>query len=200
MRQDILVITGPVASGKTALAERLLEEIPGSARMVTHTTRPPRRKADGTYEIHEKDYIFVDKVSFMYEYERLKAIFEFTERSGVYYGSSKHVIERLLRSSTLVIAVVDPKGVLSYKERYRRRVLAVSLCIPEEDALRRLTKRALSEESYDQRVKELLKDKVFLAEHRQHIDLWVDNPDGGFEGMAEKVLRALGTHLTIKTA
>lgn len=200
MRQDILVITGPVASGKTALAERLLQEVPQSARMVTHTTRPPRKKTDGTYEIHEKDYIFTDRVSFIYEYERLMNIFEFTERGGVYYGGSHHALERLLRSHALVIAVVDPKGVISYQARYGERVLSVALRVPEDHALRRLSRRALSREAWNQRIEESLKDKAFLEEHHHHIDLWVDNPDGGFEGAVVKVLGSLVAHKTAQTA
>ncbi len=38
----IITLTGPTASGKTSIARRLLEEIPGSSMVLSLTTRAPR--------------------------------------------------------------------------------------------------------------------------------------------------------------
>lgn len=191
MHRDILVITGTALQEKVVLAERFLREVPEATRLVTHTTRIPQKKRDGTYEIHEKDYIFLDKVSFTYEYEKLKTIFEFTERSGVYYGSSRVMLESLLLSHPSVVVLVDPKGALSYQARYGYRVLTVALSVPENEIRQRSSPTALMRGSFEDKVQRTLKDKHILDEHRRRFDLWVDITPGWEEGAAQRVLGSL---------
>ena len=56
----MLVLSSPSGAGKTTIARRLLQEDPGIAMSISHTTRRKRGvETDG------KDYHFVDKDTFV---------------------------------------------------------------------------------------------------------------------------------------
>ena len=56
----MLVLSSPSGAGKTTIARRLLQEDPGIAMSISHTTRQKRGvETDG------KDYHFVDKDTFV---------------------------------------------------------------------------------------------------------------------------------------
>ncbi len=55
----MLVLSSPSGAGKTSIARRLLQEDPGIALSISHTTRQKRKG-----ETEGKDYHFVDKDAF----------------------------------------------------------------------------------------------------------------------------------------
>ncbi len=104
----LVVLAGPSGAGKTTLARRLVEEVPGFEFSVSTTTRPPRgEERDGT------DYFFVSDDRFD-ELVRLGYFLEWAGVHGRRYGTSRDwVCERLAagRSVVLDIDVVGARNV-----------------------------------------------------------------------------------------
>ena len=111
----IIVLVGQTASGKTTLA-RYLEQC-GFERIVTYTTRPPRKgEQDG------KDYHFIPEDDFL---EKVDEGF-FAERTEyhaefghVCYGTSKESLET--RSGESKVIVLNPNRFSMTNSRYRRK-------------------------------------------------------------------------------
>jgi len=110
----LLVIAGPAGSGKSTLCDRLVQEDPGFARVVTTTTRAPR---DG--EVNGIHYHFFTPE----EFECKVTAGEFLEWAQVHghnrrrlYGTLKSsVLEPLARGHNLVLSV-DVQGVESFRQ------------------------------------------------------------------------------------
>jgi guanylate kinase len=103
----LLVIAGPAGSGKTTLCQRLVAEVPGVARVITCTTRPPR---DG--EVHGRDYYFHSDA----EFDRLIAAGAFLEWARVHgserrYGTLKREIHDQLDRQVDLCMNIDVQGV-----------------------------------------------------------------------------------------
>lgn len=128
-RGSLLVISGPSGVGKTTIARRLAE-IPGIARVVTATTRPPRPgEADG------RDYRFLGRDQF----EAAAARGEFLEHAeidGNLYGTPREAVEQELRAGRLVLLDIDVQGARSVRAA-GLPALAVFVDPPSREELRR---------------------------------------------------------------
>jgi guanylate kinase len=106
----LLVLAGPAGSGKTTLCNRMVAEVPGFARVVTTTTRPPRPgETDGV------DYHFLSSEQF----EAKVTAGKFLEWAWVHqknrYGTlASSVFGPLAEGRSLVINV-DVQGVENFR-------------------------------------------------------------------------------------
>jgi len=135
----IVVLTGKRAVGKSTLQASLLRHLPGSAKVVTYTTRPPEVR-DGKQDVNGQDYHFVSKEEFLKLRKRRK-LFEWSKRGKYYYGSSKGDIAEQLKKHPVVLMAIDPKGAMSYKQVFGDRAFVVALWASEEELKRRLCDR-----------------------------------------------------------
>jgi guanylate kinase len=103
-RGIFVVIIGPSAVGKTTLVDALLKSVPGSARLITNTTRAPRPG-----EIDGRDYFFLTREEFARRRDEGE-FFEWAETHANFYGSSRSVLERMLAEHPVVLAILDVKG------------------------------------------------------------------------------------------
>ena len=101
-----IVISGPSGVGKTTIARKLIEKIPGSKEVVSCTTRLMRDgEADG------RDYYFITEG----EFKKLiddNGFLEWVEIYGNYYGTPMAE----LRSMGPKVLVLDIKGVEEIKK------------------------------------------------------------------------------------
>jgi guanylate kinase len=133
----MLVLSSPSGAGKTTLARRLVEEEPGIAMSVSHTTRPMRKgETDG------KDYHFVDRETFT----RMRDEGAFLEWAMVfenYYGTTRKPVERVLSEGRDVLFDVDWQGALSLRAEAKDDVVTVFILPPTAaDLEQRLNVRA----------------------------------------------------------
>lgn len=146
----LLVIAGPAGSGKSTLCDRLVAEVPGFARVVTTTTRPPRAgEMDGVH------YHFFTPA----EFERRIAAGEFLEWAQVHgdnryrlYGTLKSsVLEPLAAGQNLVMSI-DVQGVEGLRqaarsnELLRRSMTTVFIVVDRERLIARMQARAKDHE------------------------------------------------------
>ncbi|MGB3543291.1 guanylate kinase [Rubrivirga sp.] len=123
----LLVLTAPSGAGKTTIARRLMDEVPGLTFSVSATTRAPR-----TGEVDDVHYHFLDADTFV---ERIEAG-DFLEHEEVYpgrfYGTLRPELEALaLRGDVRAVVLdIDVKGAINVKRIYGDDVLTLFVAPP----------------------------------------------------------------------
>ncbi len=133
----MLVLSSPSGAGKTTLSRRLIEDEPGIAMSVSHTTRPQRKgEKDG------RDYHFVDRDTFT----RMRERGEFLEWAVVfdnYYGTTRRPVEQALADGRDVLFDVDWQGAAALRDQAKDDVVTVFILPPTAgDLEQRLNVRA----------------------------------------------------------
>ena len=100
----LFIVSAPSGTGKTTLVERLVREVPGLVLSRSYTSRAAR---DG--EQDGVDYNFVSRARFK-ALVRDRALLEWAEVFGNYYGTSAADTDALLASGQDVVLVIDVQG------------------------------------------------------------------------------------------
>lgn len=128
MKGDLFVVSAPSGAGKTTLCRRLLEELPGIAFSVSHTTRAPRKEErDGV------SYHFVSRQRFI-EMREAGEFLEWAEVHGNLYGTSKGEVTSRLSRGEDVLLDIDVQGARRIRERFPEAV-SVFVLPPSWEAL-----------------------------------------------------------------
>jgi guanylate kinase len=146
----LIVIAGPAGSGKSTLCDRLVQERPEFARVVTTTTRAPREG-----EIHGVHYHFFRPEEFRTRVARgefLEWAKVHGDNDGRLYGTLKSsVLDHLARGQNLVMSI-DVQGVDSLRRvaatdaRLRRALHTVFVVVDHERLVARMRERAKDHE------------------------------------------------------
>jgi len=185
MKGKFIVIVGPSASGKTELVSVLVKKVPGSARLITMTTRPRRPN-----ETHEKDYFFITKAEFE---KRIEGgdFFEYAEVYGNLYGSSKKILDSFLQKFKYVFAIIDVQGAQTLKSKIKDAHTIFIRPGSIDDIRTRLIKvrKGIDEDE--------LKKRIETAEHELSLastfDAVVDNKEGRFDDAVESVMKIISS-------
>ncbi len=161
------ILSGPTGSGKTTLAQRLVQEFPTVVVSVSFTTRDPRHM-----EVEGRDYFFVSEKEFK---QRISAgdFLEHVELYGCYYGTSREWVQQQCVQGKHVFLVIDTQGARMVKQSLK--CCSIFLVPPSLGELeRRLELR--STESKDVIQKRLEWDKKEIEASRDY-DYQVVNDD-----------------------
>lgn len=151
---NLIVLSAPSGSGKTSLARRVVEEVPGVKFSVSHTTRPPRRG-----ERHGVEYFFVGENEFK-EMIRRRAFLEHAHVYGHYYGTSRSFVDSMLKAGDDVLLDIDVQGAMKVKTKVPGAVM-VFVFPPSLEVLRqRLKRRGLDDESIIEKRLQVAKDEI----------------------------------------
>lgn len=149
----LIVFSAPSGSGKTSIVRYLMEQPElNLAFSVSATSRKPRGK-----EKHGVDYYFIDKKEFLAEVAT-DAFAEWEEvYKGLYYGTYKKEIDRLLKEGKNVIFDIDVVGGLNIKKLYPNKTLAVFVKTPSISVLEERLRNRKTD------TKEKIKERVAKA-------------------------------------
>lgn len=182
----IVIISAASGTGKTTVIKRVLDLEPELFYSVSATTREKRPN-----EVHGKDYLFVDHVTFKKWIQEGKLL-EWAEVYGEYYGTPRQPIEEALSNGKSVIADLDVHGMKKLKEVYGENAVSVFLFPPDfETLVERLRKRSeQTGESEEQLKIRINKAKEELSNARFY-DYWVLNEDDMAEEAALRIIHIL---------
>ena len=135
MSKIILTITGPSGSGKSSVL-RLLDEVYGVPRIITCTTRAPRKKEkDGV------DYHFVSIEEYCKEANKIAPV----HFAGNYYCIRESDIQEQFELSNILVVVVEPTGAKMLKDALDGRngvcVRNIYINVPPKAALSYMARR-----------------------------------------------------------
>ena len=128
----LLVLTAPSGAGKTTLARRLMDEVPGLRFSVSATTRPARPGEENDVHYH---FLTPD------EFSARLAAGEFLEHEEVYpgrlYGTLRPELEAFAARDDVraVVLDVDVKGAVNVKRLYGDAALTMFVEPPSLAAL-----------------------------------------------------------------
>jgi guanylate kinase len=112
-REGILfVVSAPSGAGKTSLCKAITDSLGNLTHSVSYTTRKPRPG-----EIDGRDYYFVAEERF----RQMVDAGDFAEYAQVHsnhYGTSKRVLNDMIREGIDVILDIDTQGARQIKENY----------------------------------------------------------------------------------
>ena len=143
--QILFVVSGPSGSGKETVISGTLERLPGLARVVTYTTRAPRKG-----EVPGRQYHFVNAS----EFERLVTAGEIFESETV-YGSNRYGSPRYATSGTPsgdLIMELDPKGFLRMRDARTSPTVGIFLLVPDRATLRERIMARAQEQDLERRL------------------------------------------------
>ena len=100
----LFILSGPAGCGKTTLCNRMIAELPQIKRVVTSTTRAPRKG-----EVDKSDYYFFDQKTFE---KKINAgeFYEYAQVHGNLYGTLKSEIQEKLASGNDLLLNIDVQG------------------------------------------------------------------------------------------
>ena len=129
----ILVLVGPTGSGKTQVAQEILQRSPRFEKLVSYTTNAPAVSADDRW------YHYVPAEEF-HALEESGEMFESTVYGNHCYGSRKSDVEAILASGKHVLTVMDICGAMAMKTHFDR-VITVYLKREKRDLLTAIVER-----------------------------------------------------------
>ena len=159
-RGKVFIFSAPSGAGKTTIVHEMLRRHPEFCFSISATTRNAR-----AHETHGKDYYFISKEEF-FHYIRIGAFLEWEEvYQGVFYGTLKTEIERLLNEGHHVVFDVDVKGGSNLKAHFKANALAFFISPPSIEILKeRLIKRGTeSPSSIETRIQKAEKEMGYAS-------------------------------------
>ena len=157
----MFILSSPSGAGKTTLVKKISRNKNFSVS-ISHTTRPPRPN-----EKHGKDYYFISKNNF----KKLIKKDEFLEHAKVfdnYYGSSKKIVKKELKSGKNIIFDIDWQGTRQIRNKKLSYKLLTIFILPpsKKELMKRLIKRENKNiKTVKKRMKEFKKDLMKWQEY-----------------------------------
>ena len=172
--KNMIVLSGPSASGKTEVAKLLMQKY-GIKRVITTTTRAMRKG-----EVDGIDYYFVTKERFQ-EMINEGLFVEYTNYNGNFYGSLKSEV-----ADNKVIAI-EPNGMRAYIALNDPHIIVFYLDVCEKVRRERMLMRGDAPEAVEQRIKE---DKVrFEKGNLPSVDVLVDSQNYNQDEVSDYIYR-----------
>jgi guanylate kinase len=163
----VIIITGTSGSGKTTIANKLLEIYPSKLKRIkTTTTRKIRNEDDN------ESYDFVSQYSFLDDIQNEEFI-EYEEvYENVYYGTKNQSIEEALKDPNKHhIICIDVKGATTLKSKLKENCLTI-FCDPiNYDTI----KQRLIERGEDSNKEERLKKFNLEMSYKDTFDIKIDS-------------------------
>ncbi len=170
MKGSLIILSAPSGAGKTTIEKFLLKEIPNLVKVITCTTRKPRKD-----EKNGVDYIFLSNEEFEKRIKEGKFL-EYALVHGRYYGTPKDEVIKEIDKGKDVILTIDVQGAIYIKNNFSKEfdITTIFIIPPSIDELiRRLKLRGEDEDEINRRLNSLKKEVPMW----KHYDYLVINED-----------------------
>nr|WP_314266489.1 guanylate kinase [uncultured Moellerella sp.] len=170
MHGTLYIVSAPSGAGKSSLIQALLKTQPlyDTQVSVSHTTRSMRPG-----EIHGEHYYFISQDEFLKMIEE-DAFLEHASVFGNYYGTSRKVIEDVLKSGVDIFLDIDWQGAKQIRHSMPT-ARSIFILPPSQDELyRRLRGRG---QDSDEVIKKRMAQAVAEIEHYDEYDYLIVNDD-----------------------
>ncbi len=157
-KSKVIVIVAPSGSGKTTIANKLMEDFPEIKFSISATTRPPREG-----EEHGKNYYYLSKEEFDRAIEEGKFL-EWEEfYNGSRYGTLRSEVDKLLESGYFPLLDIEVKGAVNIKQMYGSDCVSIFIQPPSiEELEKRLKGRGTENDaSLETRLKRAEKELMY---------------------------------------
>lgn len=127
----VFIFSAPSGAGKTTIVREILKRQPSFEFSISATTRKAR-----PYEVNGIHYFFLSVDSFREkadagEFLEWEEVYE-----GLFYGTLKSEVDRILMNQKHVVFDVDVQGGLNIKKHYGDHAVAFFISPPSEETLR----------------------------------------------------------------
>ena len=174
----VVCLVGPTGSGKTAVAQRLMEAH-GMQKPTTATTRPRRKNEPSGH------YRFLSEAEFVSEATKGRFL-ETTVYSGHYFGTETTEIDAIVNSGKIAVIPIDICGALTLKNRYQHQALLVFLQRKRYDVIKEIVTRDLPADDLTRRILSL--DDEYRNEELCDLSVTTDN---GTDEAAARIAKAI---------
>ncbi|MEE4287695.1 MAG: guanylate kinase [Mariniphaga sp.] len=159
MKGKLIIFSAPSGAGKTTIVRHLLQQDFELEFSVSATSRQPRRG-----EVHGKDYYFISEEEFRGKIKNDEFLEWEEVYNGIFYGTLKSEVERILDTGKNVIFDVDVVGGSNIKKFYGNEALAVFVKPPSVGELKKRLKirSTESEEKIKMRIAKAKKELEFV--------------------------------------
>lgn len=135
-RGELIIISGTTCAGKGTVVNKLLERNENLSLSISYTSRPKR---DG--ETNGKEYFFVTSEEFEEKINNGDFLEYAKVQYGMYYGTPKEEVKRLLETGKDVILEIDVQGALQIKEMFPETILIFIMAPSMEEVKKRIKAR-----------------------------------------------------------
>lgn len=174
----VFIISAPAGTGKTTLANKLVEEFPCVATSISSTTRQPR-----SGEVPGEAYQFLTIEEFEKKIEQDEFL-EYVKLYGNYYGTSREKVQELIDQGKHVLLTIDTQGAVQLKDKLSAIFIFIS-----PPSIEVLTSRLTNRQT---ETAEVIKERLQWAKNEmeamKHYDYQIINDD---LEIAYQVLRSI---------
>ena len=109
---SLFVVAAPSGAGKSTLVNALLAQEPGIKLSISTTTRAPRPG-----EQHGREYFFTTSDDFVARSDAGEFL-EWAEVHGNYYGTSRLLVEKQMKTGTDILLEIDWQGARQVRKQF----------------------------------------------------------------------------------
>lgn len=162
----IVVLSGPTASGKTTIVNRLMQETPVKLIKAISATTRPRRKG----EVDGKDYYFLTTE----EFEKRQENNEFLECEqvhglGYWYGTLKSEVDRAAEEGGWPFLEIDVQGTLKLKKQFPQTITLFVRTSSDEEYEKRIRNRGTESEEVIEKRLATIRKELEQAQYYSHV-------------------------------
>lgn len=179
----LIILTGKTASGKDTIKLELLKKYSNLKRVITTTTRVPRKG-----EENKVDYHFISAGAFRQKIANGDFL-EYVSYGGNFYGTEKKELEKMKGQD--LIWRIDPSMAGKAKALFPESLI-IYITVDDKTVLARLKKRGLPAEEIEKRIQD---DRKFWNLYHGKYDYIVENVPGKLPQTLNQIYQIIESRL-----